>query len=531
MQQPYTYFVKNRFAINLLCGLINTLLILAVFAKISGNEVFMDVFFNSDTLYLPSIYNDLFRDGGAISDWELNPAPNFFPDMLVYFLLMAAFKNFVLVSMLYSILQYLVVVWLFTLIFRLVFPTHSINYNLVINFLLSFFLLETLFFTESFHYSFVVLSNAYHMGSFILALSCFYLTLRYLFKPRGWQLVLLFLLQVLGALSDKLFIISFTLPLVACVMLLSESIGWVRARKFIAISVTALIVSELVFIGLVESKAMSICTPPLLKETNTIRPSLITFIELMTYYAGIFGFKQFILVLFVVSLALNVFLCLQQRSKPFSGFKFYQYFVLFFSVFVLVAPILSGNFLTGDQIRYNLYPFCLFPLNMSVFIAQLKSANQLKSFGKYVVITFTLTLLGIGVAKLNFERLNDFKNYYPDTARQMDSIASTQKLGYGIASYWYAKKTTMFSKKGLVIYHVDGAISVYPHVANKSWYYSPRTFDFILLEGLNDTTFVTQKLKPLNFICYKKNFRLLRVSPFMFRQEQGLSPVNLGYKN
>ena len=38
-------------------------------------------FLNSDTMYLPSIYYDIFKDGNSINTFHLNPAPNFFPDM------------------------------------------------------------------------------------------------------------------------------------------------------------------------------------------------------------------------------------------------------------------------------------------------------------------------------------------------------------------------------------------------------------------------------------------------------------------
>ena len=61
------------------------LLLLVVFS--SFNDSAYNFFFNSDTLYLPSVYKDLFIDGYGIKGWELNPSPNFFPDMSVYFLL------------------------------------------------------------------------------------------------------------------------------------------------------------------------------------------------------------------------------------------------------------------------------------------------------------------------------------------------------------------------------------------------------------------------------------------------------------
>lgn len=505
----------------------NVALILMVFAEISGSEELMNVFFNSDTLYLPSIYYDIFRDGGAIKDWELNPAPNFFPDMPLYFILMAILKDFILASVVFAILQYLFVFGLMGAIFRLLFPVHSNTYYLLINTLLTFFLLETLFFTKDFYYTFIILSNAYHMGSFVLALSCFYLTLKYTFKPKIGQLILLFLLQFLGVLSDKLFIITFIAPLIATTLLLSKSLKIKLTLVYASISILALISGLFTFYWLIESKTLSICTPPLVKETNTILLSWHTFIELMTHFAVHFGFKQIILSLFLVTSVLNLVFCFQQRSKPLSPFKFYQFFVLFFTMIVLFAPILSGNFLTGDQIRYNLYPFCLFPLHIAVLLAHWQNANPIKSYTKYAVALIGPLILLVGFIQFKPKSLNSFMHYYPPTVRLIDSIAHTQKLGYGIADYWNAKKITMFSKEGLLVYHVDGAVALYPHVANINWYYKPDTFNFILMNGISDTTFITNRLVPKYFIHYQPNFKLLRVSPFVFRKNEGIHPINL----
>jgi hypothetical protein len=37
-----------------------------------------------DALYLPTLFDDLLHQGGALSDWYLTPAPYFFPDFPLY---------------------------------------------------------------------------------------------------------------------------------------------------------------------------------------------------------------------------------------------------------------------------------------------------------------------------------------------------------------------------------------------------------------------------------------------------------------
>lgn len=43
------------------------------------------LFFNSDALYLPALYYDLFERGGHLRQWFLTPAPYFLPDWPLYF--------------------------------------------------------------------------------------------------------------------------------------------------------------------------------------------------------------------------------------------------------------------------------------------------------------------------------------------------------------------------------------------------------------------------------------------------------------
>lgn len=52
-----------------------------------GNEIPSSFFFNSDTLFLTSLYRDLMHDGFPLSGWKFPPSPYFFPDMPVWFLL------------------------------------------------------------------------------------------------------------------------------------------------------------------------------------------------------------------------------------------------------------------------------------------------------------------------------------------------------------------------------------------------------------------------------------------------------------
>ncbi len=64
-----------------------------------------NLIFNSDTFYLPMLFDDLLREGGRLSSWHLTPAPGFFPDMVLFFLARSLTENTLLNFTVFSALQ------------------------------------------------------------------------------------------------------------------------------------------------------------------------------------------------------------------------------------------------------------------------------------------------------------------------------------------------------------------------------------------------------------------------------------------
>jgi hypothetical protein len=157
---------------------ISVFLIVTVFSGIIPAN--FSVFFNSDTLDLPYLYKDLFINRNGLRDWNFNPSPNFFPDMLAYFILMFLFNDFMVVSFVYSIVQYLVILGLFSYILKMILPENPKVFATISGILMMMFLYDSVY-SGDFLFSFLLLSNDYHNGAFVMTLLCVALTLRYLF--------------------------------------------------------------------------------------------------------------------------------------------------------------------------------------------------------------------------------------------------------------------------------------------------------------------------------------------------------------
>src|SRR6218665_3098048 len=205
------FFTKRFFTVNALFLLANLLLILGFFSQLGG--LCFANFFNSDSLYLPSLYRDLFVDKNSLQGWHLNPAPNFFPDMLFYFLLMFVLnKQFILASFIFALVQYFLVLYLLVRLFKAILPGQSPLFHNIIYCLQAIWLLEFFYFGGNFIFAYFLFSNSYHTGCFVIALSCLLLPLAFI-KHAGWgRALLLFMLVFLSTLSDKLFAIAFVIP-------------------------------------------------------------------------------------------------------------------------------------------------------------------------------------------------------------------------------------------------------------------------------------------------------------------------------
>lgn len=500
---------------NLIILLATALLLLdffSIFQKINIGH-----FFNSDSLYLPSIYRDIFVDKNGVEGWHFNPAPNFFPDMLFYFgLMFLTANNFIVASFLFGIIQYFVLLFLFIRIFKLFFPEHSNKFYSLIFLILSLILLEAFYFTSGFIYEYFLLSNAYHTGSFVMTLWCLFLTLKYYQDPKSLKLVLIFILGFLATVSDKLFIIQYAIP----VLLTSAFFLRHKFKTTITIIINTVIFVFLglkVFNNLSESNYIFFDDAYYSLSIDGILNSFNVFVKFMSEQMNQFSFFSVTVYLFIVSIIGIIVLLYKTLKSENIAFKFYLLFILFYSVFVIITPILCGNFGNYSQFRYNIYPLYLTGLNLTILIAYFAKNSSYFVFGKYITFALAISLLITSVVQFNFKGLNYFFTYYPETAKKLDLLAEKDGLLNGVADYWVAKSTTMFSKKGVKVYAVFEDMGTYHHVANQNWFYreSPK-FNFVILNGFSDTALYQKRIPAHKFLSNEPDLMLVKTNVFSF---------------
>ena len=515
---------------------LSLILILLWFA--SQGEYYFSFMFSSDALYLPSIYDDIFINGNSVQGWTFNPAPNFVPDMLLFFILMSITPNFVVATFLFSIIQYFVIIALFYAIFRKISNISSSFFSVSI-YLFSFFLLYFLVDDrDKFYYSFLIMSNSYHNGMFVMSLISILLSIRFLKKESWATLVFIFILSAVSLSCDRLFIFFYIFPMIFCLIVLL--IARYNKRKILKLAIVCILGFVMGMIILDKFKHNSVFALTGAHQNLTleaIMSSWNVFITQMKTYLSEFSFQNLTLILSIIVYIWTIYYCItefvnvRRKKKEISVFFIFQMFVLFFTLTVLFAPILNGNYFDNGVIRYNYYVFIVLLFNLILL------ANHYVKKQKQVVIGlnsfFSVSLSAFllwSILNMNFtQQLKDYFSIYPYHARNLDEFFSLEDAPhYGFTvDYWYAKHTTMFSKKGIRIYHGWEDAAPWLHVSNENWFfgggkgkYSNPKFTFLVWETdekLPD--FFIEQDPPYKSCKIDDKKTLYFVSPFIFDKE------------
>jgi hypothetical protein len=472
-----------------LCSLF---LLLSLFSTLTGNGI--RVYFCSDTLYFPSLYKDLFTDHNSIRGWHLNPSPYFFPDMVIYFLLMLCSGNFILASFIFSLFQYFAILLLAYYLFRSVTTGAPPVYASIPVMLIGLFILVALS-SGDFMFSFYIVSNGYHAGAFVMALTALLLIIRYLKSRSGTAIWLVFIICSLSILSDRLFIVLWSLPMLSILALWREK----KFRNRIAVILGADLLS--VIVGLGAFKLLSISgyfsfdLPHRLMDFSNIGSSWKILAGQMREYLWATDFRSLILVISLLSYAGTIVILIRnlKKTKPSPYLTFYLLFSLLFIPLVFIMPVINGNYTGYDTLRYNIFVFYLSMINAGIVISEISGMVKRPAVVPLlsIVLVSSLFILSLGYSIVNFSPrgFTGYFSYCPNIVKCVDDAVEKENLKSGVSNYWDSKLITMFSKKGVRVLPVYDNLQPYEHVANLYWFTrKDAVINFFVLNHVADTS-------------------------------------------
>lgn len=432
--------MRNLFKPTLITYIITALIITYIFLTNPGN-----IGFSSDSVYLPAVFTDVFIQGHDFSAWHFTPAPYFFPDMLIFFSISAVVHNVFYAFLVYAIIQACLILFFTSRIAFLI--THKKSAVLLTHI---FYLLALIFACSSNIEAYrVMLKSAHHIGTLVNGLALIYLVILYEIKPKKSTLLAISLLTTLATASDLLFIVQFVAPLIASLILC-------RAFKTqILPSITKLffILLAACYIGFSVKYFFHVGT-----SSNYILTHSHSFTK--TTHQIFLMFKEVFLnnliisiaaILFYLTLIIRCIVSLSLKERHSSKTRQHK-LLLFISFFILSSVIFtleSAAINSGTSMRYVINIFW-FPIFFSWLVF-----GELFSKRMLWIILYSISL---AVLARDFFPSHPYTlTYMPEVVQCVDAqivkynSEHSEKIKYGISTYWQEKLTTVFSTQGLII--------------------------------------------------------------------------------
>lgn len=516
---------------------LNLIFVFQIFGSLTEKE--LGIYFNSDALYLPSIYKDIFIDNTGFAGWHLNAAPNFFPEWPLYFIVRFITGNFKIAGAIYSLI-YVLSVNLFTVaIIKSAFKKIRYNYLILVNIGFALFLHQYILmnnFIETAYLFFI----GFHGGAYFMALISLLMLVYYLKHRKNIHFIFLIVFVVLGVLSDRLFIMYFVVPSMLSMLFIRNNEFRKRIVKSSIASILSTVIGMVIYNAIKHSDYIYIIGLGYKTfDISKIGSAFNNYTKVVNGMIEAGGVELIIVIVFFVSILAGTIVSL---NAIFGKGKYYKsvtekiLVVLFTGYIIIVAltPIVHGTFLGHGHLRYN---FSSFYVAMSFFFVLLFLLERRKpAIAPFVnILALFLGFAAIFSAVRNeinndtIEGLKSLSNYYPEDVQRIDELAEKHNLQYGIGNYWYAKKTTMFSKENVRVYTALEDLRAWLHVTNENWYFTDRKgkygnprFNFIILNNLNPKGEFFGNLQEKSDTVVNENIEILITPEFGYKNWKNL---------
>jgi hypothetical protein len=422
---------------------------------------------NGDILYLFAMVSEL-KAQVPMRNWILQPAPSFFPDGVIIFVI-----SFFTRSANTGFFYYLVVSCggLAAAAYACFYASlgHVRAVLAATAGAAAVFALSTAspFFQNAF-------LPGHHGMALVMLLCCIALAHRALRAPRPGASVGLFALVALTFGSDRIFAIQGILPLAGCVLLggllriiplsallrilipmgLGTAVGHQLGRIPALLGMFAP-PTDAVFEVSVERVLGAIgILLPFFRQFTWLGPMLGAFLVLGIAYVG-------------GAAAPQVWPVLQRnrrRLSPTARDTWLTVGTLCASLTLNVAGVVFGGYMTDlFRLRYLDTLFVLPPLGLALLAASLRGPKWLGllplAAGMYVSATFVQEL-----------PLKAKVDAYPSAIRCLDDVAQRNNVRYGYANYWQARRASLLSRQGLRLAHVTPDFRVHQWIGNLYWH-------------------------------------------------------------
>ncbi len=407
---------------------------------IDSKNNFDSFFYNSDAIFYSLVSKDIIINNGKLFDWIFAAAPEFFPTMLITYLISFFVDNYFYSQIIFIIVQFLIFDYLmYKVMSTFTEPIFSLFTIALINILIIF-----LFNVEPFNYMFVA---SHHIGSFLGVL----LTLFIFYSSKvqtKYRISMIYMLVFSLTFSNPLFIGHLVIPLLTASIIIDLVYKRDDSRNLYVTFIVAFIAYSIKRVTFYHDKDCSQCMSTY-AHVDELTMSLSVFINslyhIKEFYVSHSNTIQNIFVFIFVFLALlyliNVFILKRNYSSyDKQALHFYLFILFSFGTthlsFLLTTPNIHWRYMNNIY----LLPFLIVPIFLYPYIKV--------KLDKLFPICISLFLLSsiLSVSAVDFsKKLNNL--YYPDDIDFIDKTLEKYEMHHGISSWWYANRLVFLSKR------------------------------------------------------------------------------------
>ncbi|MEW6265815.1 MAG: hypothetical protein AB1641_22305 [Thermodesulfobacteriota bacterium] len=457
---------------------------------------------NADDFYLPALYKDLLTERYDLTNWHLPPAPYFFPDLPVFFILNSLLPDLGYAFSLYGLLSVLAYSCLFFYLARRISGEGYVSFLVIVSLVI---LLLALSIPGHLLGKFT-LHPSLHSSAFLVGLTLTAITLNAL-ERGGYsrrETLAFFVLAFLTTASDSIIIVQFLIPLpLALTVLRARNLTtWKLVRTSFVLSAGAILASMLL-IRLLRAGEW-------LHMPNALRwPGWAYVQQSLHFFSRDLGWMlenwTTLMVLGIFGVVTGLACLILNRNQPAAnesdpgpqasrtvnhGFLALLTTISFAAT--MSAPVSRGIWLDINQVRYLLPGFFmpLFLIVLTIVPYHRRLPRALKFILVGLVVGLGLRIAAPTATGLDLEQLT---LPYPDRIKCLDDLARRHNLKFGFSDYWNAKYVSFFSRAGLRVNQLNPDLGPFLWINNLAWYYGRKRggrcdypdYGFIITNGLS----------------------------------------------
>ncbi len=430
------------------------------------------VYFSADSLYVPTLFADLTRWGGRLTDWSLTPAPYFFPDVVFYALARCVGLSVESAQYAACLFQILGILFAARALVARAMPDRAGASALVGPAFLVWFMVFHMGGADVVNPALV---HSSHGGALLAALVVWTLCLESERRARPVTWIAVALVSTLAGASDGMFVVTCASALGATAVVYA----WAYRGRWKHAPVSIPRCSVAAVCGVAGWAAFR--TSGMARTENTIGSAAQLVGSAAALVDGVEGVLRATLFGLTLIAAIAVTVLLVGRRAP-SGLRVLALWQLAATGALLVALLYLGEYRT---LRYYVVP-CNFAVT---FVAALLvwRIGRRDSTTAPLRAAVMMTFVAICSVAMTFTTLSHGVYSAPqrDAAACVERVAMREGVNSVLADYWVAKPLMLLSDARAHVVQVRRGLQPYIWIASRGWYRTRRDFGILITNGLD----------------------------------------------